>query len=273
MRNFKKKYGEYALVTGTTSGIGKAFAYQLAQKGLNLVLVARRQQMLDEIVRDITSRFNVKALALPLDLTSPEALHQLDVFTRDLSVGLLIPNAGFELHGHFLNNNLAEHTKMMQLNMVVPLQMAHLFGSRMARQKRGGILFISSTFGLQSVPYFANYAATKAYILALGQALREEMRPYKVDVTVLAPGLTRTAMVDHMQGVDMGKMPVKEMTPEKVAKTGLRALCRHSLAIPGGRNKMFNIMGKYTTPRYMLAKMFGMLVKRAMDKKLVEYNA
>lgn len=268
MRKLKQKYGSYALVTGATSGIGKEFVELLAENGLNLVLVARREELLKKQVKEIQEKYKVKALAVPLDLTSDNAMNTLDIATKDLKIGLVIPNAGLELHGHFLNSKIEEQSKLVLLNTIIPMQIAHHFGAKMAKEKQGGILFVSSTFGLQSVPYFANYAATKAYILTLGQALKVEMKRNGVDVTVLAPGLTKTPMTTDMQGMNFRKMPITEMSANKVAKKGLKALLgKKSLKITGSRNVFLDVMGKYTTPRFILANMFGFLVNSAMDKK------
>lgn len=264
--NIKEEYGSYALVTGATSGIGKEFSKQLAERGLNLVLVARTEVLLKNQANELEAKYNIKALAIPLDLASNDAIDFLDLSTKDLDIGLVIPNAGMELHGNFLNDSIEEQSKLITLNVMVPMQIAHHFGKRMAKQKRGGILFISSTFGFQSVPYFANYAASKAYILTLGQALKVEMKKSGVDVTVLAPGLTKTPMTTEMKGINFKKMPITEMTPDKVARKGLMALGKKSLKTTGARNVFLDVMGKYTTPRFILAKMFGFLVKRAMDK-------
>lgn len=272
MKSLKEKYGTYALVTGATSGIGKAFSKQLAEKGLNLILVARREKLLKNLARELESKHKIKLLPIVLDLTSDNAIHTLDEATKDLNIGLVIPNAGMELHGHFLNNSVAEQSKLAKLNMIIPMQIAHIFGTRMAIQKRGGILFIGSTFGFQSVPYFANYAATKAYILTLSQALKVEMKKNGVDVTVLAPGLTKTPMTTTMSGMNFKKMPITEMSAEEVAKKGIESLGKKSLKVTGIWNNILDFMGKYTTPRFILANMFGFLVNRAMDKERTVFN-
>lgn len=261
---FKNKYGDYALITGASSGIGAEFAKQLAAKGLNLVLVARRKDRLDKQAVELESLYRIKVKTIELDLLGDKAVETLVNETKDLKIGLLIPNAGMEVHGDFVNNNYEVESKVVQLNALIPMQLAHIYGGKMVQRKKGGIIFVSSTFGHQSVPYFANYSASKAYILSIGQALNYEFKKSGVDVTVLSPGLTKTEMVDGMQDMDFGKMPIVEMKVEPVVKKAINALGKKQATIPGGRNIFLDIMGKFTTPRWMLTNMFGFLVYRAM---------
>jgi len=265
--DFKQKYGEYALITGASSGIGKEFAVQLANKGLNLVLVARRKNRLDDLALKLESQYKIKVRKIELDLLAENASKELITATNDLEIGLIVLSAGMEIHGDFIKNDLQKETDLVKLNTIIPMQLAHRFGEKMMKRKRGGILFVSSTFGHQSVPYFANYAATKAYILSIGQALNYEFKKSGVDVTVLSPGLTRTEMVDNMLGINFRKMPIFEMRVTPVAKKAINSLGKKQATIPGSWNIFMDIMGKFTTPRWMLTNMFGFLVARAMKKQ------
>jgi len=264
--NYNDKYGSFALITGASSGIGKEFAKQLANKGLNLVLVARRSQRLIELASSLEKQYNIIVKTIELDLLNDNAVETLVSKTKDVEIGLLVPNAGMEVHGDFVKNDYQLESKVVRLNTLIPMQLAHIYGKKMVKKQRGGIIFVSSTFGHQSVPYFSNYAATKAYILSIGQALNYEFKKSNVDVTVLSPGLTRTEMVDGMQDMDFKKMPIVEMTVEPVVKKAINALGNRQAVIPGGRNVFMDIMGKFTTPRWMLTNMFGFLVSRAMVK-------
>lgn len=269
MKDFKNKYNDYALITGASSGIGKEFAHQIASKGLNLVLVARRKNRLEELATKLKKKHSVIVKTIVLDLLNENAVETLISETKDLNIGLLVPNAGLEDHGNFIDNDYEKESNVVKLNTLIPMQLAHIFGGKMAKKNKGGILFVSSTFGHQSVPYFSNYSATKAYILSIGQALNYELKRYGVDVTVLSPGLTKTEMTQDMKGMDFKKMPIVEMEVEPVVKKALNALGKKQAVIPGARNIFMDIMGKFTTPRWMLTNMFGFLVSRAMDKKYV----
>ena len=144
------------------------------------------------------------------------------------------------------------------------MQLAHVFGGKMIERKSGGVIFVSSTFGHQAVPYFANYAAGKAYILGIGQALNYEFGKSNVDVTVLSPGLTRTEMTENMKGINFRKMPIFEMKVQPVVSKAIKALGKKHVVIPGGWNRFMDAMGKFTTPRPILTNMYGFLVSRAM---------
>lgn len=266
MKAFKNKYGDYALITGASSGIGAEFARQLAAMGFNLVLVARRVSRLDELAATISRQYRVDVKTIGLDLLDERAVETIVAATKNIQIGLLIPNAGLEVHGDFVSNSYEMESNTIKLNALVPMQLAHIFGGKMAERRKGGIIFVSSTFGHQSVPYFANYSASKAYVLSIGQALNYELKKKGVDVTVLSPGLTKTEMTQGMKGMDFSKMPIIEMGVEPVVRKALHALGRKQAVIPGKWNNMMDIMGKFTTPRWMLTNMFGFLVSRAMTR-------
>ena len=142
------KYGPWALITGGTSGIGKAFAEQLAEKGLNLVLVARRQQLLDKISKEISEKHSVEVLGLKADLSDPASIEFVKEATEKLEIGLFIPNAAVENHGEFVDGNMAREMQLVQLNSVTPMQLAHHYGNKMKSRGKGGIIFTTETTSL-----------------------------------------------------------------------------------------------------------------------------
>lgn len=267
MKKFLEKYGPWALVTGASSGIGKEMATQLAAEGLNVVIVARRQNLLDELKQTLTDKYNVQVRTLPVDLLSDDAVETLDEATHDLNIGLVIPNAGIEIVGEFVDTEPRKNSELVQLNLVVPMKIANVFGQRLKKQGRGGILFTSSLFGYQGIPYVANYAATKAYILSLGEALHNELIPYGVDVSVLSPGLTATEMVENMS-VDFKKIPLFTMQPQRTARAGLRALGKKSTVVPGLLNKVYAWENRFI-PRTWPVSLFGFLIRRALKKNVL----
>ncbi len=265
MPSFKEKYGDYALVTGASSGIGREFAFQLASKGLNLVLVARRKNILEKLATQLNAKYAINVKVIAIDLLHSDALEVIKKATDSLSLGLAVLNAGMETHGNFTSNNLNKEKAVLRLNTELPMELAHALASKMQSRNRGGIIFVSSTFGHQAVPYFANYSASKAYILSLGQALNYELKKSGIDVMVLSPGLTKTEMVESMSDIDFSKIPITEMEVMPVVKKALRGLGNKQIVIPGKRNVFMDIMGKFTTPRWILTNMFGFLVSRALN--------
>jgi len=262
MKDLTKYYDGWALVTGATSGIGEAFAQQLAQQGFNLVLISRSEKKLTKTKQSLTKQYNVQIRTLAVDLSLPDAIEQIKQQTNDLDIDLVIPNAGTETTGELVENDLVAETRLVHLNMTLPMQLAHHFGQKMKQRQQGGILFISSLFGYQPVPFVANYSASKAYILSLGQALHVEMKKYGVDVAVLSPGLTKTTMSASMP-IDFRKLPLSAQQPQQVAKLGLSILGGKASVVSGMFNKLLAWENR-VMPSLFSAKLMGFLVSRGI---------
>ena len=261
MKNFKQKYGPWALVTGASSGIGKSISKLLAQQGLNLVAVARNQANLETLKNDLEAKYAIRVETIAEDLSKPEASSVIAEKTSGIDIGLLIANAGIENNGPFIDNDANDESRLLALNVMSPMQLSHIFARRFSERGQGGILLTSSLFGYQGVPYVANYSASKAYILSLGEALNVELQPLGIDVTVLSPGLTKTPMIDNMS-VDFNKIPITSHTPDQVARIGLNALGKKATVVPGLINKIYAWENRLI-PRSWPVKLFGFLIKRA----------
>jgi len=261
MKNFKYKYGPWALVTGASSGIGKSISEQLAQQGLHLVAVARNQANLDTLKNDLEAKYAIQVETIAEDLSKPGASSLIAEQTAGIDIGLLIANAGIENNGPFIDNDANDESRLLALNVISPMQLSHVFARRFSARGRGGILLTSSLFGYQGVPYVANYSASKAYILSLGEALNVELKPLGIDVTVLSPGLTKTPMIDNMP-IDFNKVPITSHTPDQVARIGLNALGKKATVVPGLINKIYAWENRLI-PRSWPVKLFGFLIKRA----------
>lgn len=262
---YKTQYGPWALVTGGSAGIGNALASQLADRGLNIVLAARDADKLEKAKQELESLYDVEVRTVSVDLTQSDAVQKLNEATSDLDIGLVIPNAGAERSGEFVDEYVEINTDLIALNVTAPMQIANVFGARLKKRGSGGILFVSSLVAYQGVPYLANYAATKAYILTLSEALTEELAEYGVDVSVLSPGLTDTEMSANA-GVDFDKMPMLSMSPERAARIGLNALGRKATVVPGFINKVYAWENRFI-PRTWPVKLFKFLVRRALKEK------
>lgn len=261
MKKFKQAYGQWALVTGASSGIGKAISQQLAKQGVNLVVVARNKNNLQSLQTELETT-GISVLSISADLSLPGSSVELDKKTAHLDIGLLVANAGIENTGEFMNNSFKDEQKLLALNINSPMELSHIFAKRFTQKGKGGILLLSSLFGYQGVPQVANYSASKAYILSLGEALNVELKPFGVDVTVLSPGLTQTTMTQNMV-VDFNKMPITQHQPEVVARVGLNALGKKATVIPGFINKFYAWENRLI-PRSWPVKLFGFLIKRAI---------
>jgi len=262
MKNLTRYNDGWALVTGATSGIGEAFAQQLAQQGFNLVLISRNEQKLNKTKQSISELCGVQIRTLIIDLSLPDAIEKIKKQTNDLEISLVILNAGTENTGELIENDLLKETRLVHLNITIPMQLSHHFGQKMKHRKRGAILFVASLFGYQPVPFVANYSASKAYILSLGQALNVEMKKYGVNVAVLSPGLTKTAMSASMP-IDFSKLPLFYQQPQQVAKLGLSILGGKASVVSGVLNKFLAWENRFM-PSLFSAKLMGLLVSRGM---------
>lgn len=234
MTDFRNRYGPWALVTGASSGLGAEFARQLAAEKMDLVLVARRRDRLNELATSLKAEHRIQVKVVPLDLAKPNFLAALQRQTAKLNIGLLVNNAGFGIAGEFSDNNLLRELNMLAVNCRAPVLLAHAYGGRMAAHRRGGIIMVSSVVAFQGVPYMSHYAATKAYDLVLGEGLWYEMKKYSVDVLTVCPGATTTEFANVADARPVpGAMPV---TP--VVQEALSALGRKHLVTTGRKNKL-----------------------------------
>ena len=261
MTKLNENYGPWALVTGASSGIGKALCEQLAQQGLNIVAVARSESNLALLKQDLESEHDITVKTLSQDLSHPESNDIIAEKTAHLDIGLLVANAGVGADGLFTDNNINDEHTLVALNIASPMALSHIFSQRFSVRGKSGILLVSSLVGYQGVPYFANYAASKAYLLSLGEALHVELKPLGIDVTVVSPGFTKTSMFNAMDA-DVNKMPMTVHTPEVVAKIGINALGRKATVVVGNINKMY-AWGNRFMPRAWTVKLFGLVIGRA----------
>lgn len=271
MRNpeFKDRYGPWALVTGASAGIGADFARQLAARDLNVILVARRSGRLEAVAAELELEFGVETRTVAVDLTEPAFLDAIRRAAGGVEVGLLVNNAGTAARGGFLDGDLELQRRMVGLNVLAPLVLAHELGRDMRARGRGGIIFVSSPIGLQGVPSFANYAATKSYNLTLGEGLAHELKQAGVDVLSALPGPTWTEGTANM-GADPNKGPMKFGSPEDVVKATLAALGKRSTVVPGAMNRVMTAVSGAAMPRSARTKLWAqMLSKVAMTGDLV----
>jgi hypothetical protein len=219
MSVFAEKYGPVAMVTGASSGIGAAFAEQLAAVGLNLVLVARRSDRLAALKERLERTHGITVLSLTADLAQVDAAAGILEATADLDVGLVISNAGFGMKGDHAHNDPGQMTEMLMVNCQAPLQLTHGFIPRMRKRGKGGIVLVSSVEGLIGCPYSAAYAATKALVKSLGEALWGELQGEDIDVLTLCPGATESEAAAR-SGMDLSKLQ-NVMSAEDVASLTL----------------------------------------------------
>lgn len=262
-------FGPWAIVTGASSGIGKEFARQLAASGLDVVLVARRLPLLEDLGHQLATTYGVRYQAVGVDLAEPDFLSTLAAATEGLDIGLLISNAGAFLPGAFLQLDRSRLRQMVHLNVLAHLDVAHHFGQYLAARGRGGLLLMASTAGRQGVPFSAEYAAAKGFVLTLGEALHVELQKVGVHVTVLLPSAIDTPMLADF-GFDLIKTPIKPMSPAQCVAEGLAAL-QVNLAthIVGRTNRIMAAL----IPRPVATRMYGSLAAQVLVKRSGEAGA
>jgi uncharacterized protein len=189
---FRERYGPTALVTGASSGIGWAFAEELARRGLDLVLSARRTDRLEQLAAKLEAAHGTKSRLCESDLSRLDAPARLIEAVEGEDIGLVVSNAGFNIRGWFEQTDAAEMARMLTINCHAPMQLAHGFLPRLKRRGRGGLIFTSSVEGFIGCPFSTAYSATKALVIGLGEGLYGELAGTGVDVLTLCPGATES---------------------------------------------------------------------------------
>jgi uncharacterized protein len=222
-----------ALVTGASSGIGRAIAEQLAAAGSDLVVVARRRDRLEELACALRTKHGVKVDVLVADVADPAQLATVEDRLR-AGVDLLVNNAGAGGQAPFVEIPVEHHEQRIRLNVVAPVRLAHAALESMIPRRSGGILNVSSIAGLQPMPYVTTYAATKAYLSSFSNALHEEVRHHGVAVTNLLPGFTRTEF-HSAASINRSFVPgLVWMKSDNVARAGLKAVAAgRAQCVPG----------------------------------------
>jgi len=253
----RKRFGPWALVTGASSGIGKEFARQIAASGIHVALVGRREPLLRTVGAECTQASGVQHRIIPLDLSEPDFLPVLADATRDLDVGLVVSNAGTGNPGKFLKLDRQLLQETLRLSTMAHLDIAHHFGQKLTERRRGGIILVGAMGAENGIPCMANDGGAKAYVHSLGEALHHEFKPLGVYVTVLAAGVTNTAVLEKF-GLDPKTMPMKPMSVEQCVSEGLSGLVKNrSRIVPGRLNRIMNALVPASLARKMLADLLG----------------
>jgi short-subunit dehydrogenase len=257
-----RRYGPWAIVTGASDGIGRSFATLIARSGLNVVLVARRESVLQELADRLRQHQEVAVMVIAADLSSSEECARIERETRDLDLGLLVATAGFGVSGLFVDNDINVELNMIDVNCRALTQMTHAFARRFVARGSGGIILMSSLVAFQGVPRAANYAATKAFVQNLAEGLHDELGPLGVDVLASAPGPVKSGF-----GQRAGMRIRAGQTPDDVATASLKALGRRTTVRPGFLAKVLeaslNLLPRRGRVKMMARVMAGLTTNKA----------
>ena len=243
-----------ALITGASAGLGVEFARQLAKRGHALVLAARRQDRLDELVAELG---NARSVAIDLSKATATAELLADLDAHGEQVDLLVNNAGFGLIGRFAELDGRRQREMIDLNVATLTDLCRAVAPRMIERKSGAILNVASTAAFQPGPNMAVYFATKAYVLSFTEALHEELKPHGVKVSCLCPGPTRTEFGDVAGFGGNGLFDRVAMAAPDVVAAGLAGLDRNRAVVVAGLVNKIGAASTRFAPRSVVRKIAG----------------
>jgi hypothetical protein len=251
---FRRRYGPWAVVTGGSRGIGREIAGELAARGLDLVLVARDGPDLHAAADAIRTAHPVACEAMPADLGIGHGVSAVIERLRGLDVGLLVNAAGFGTAGAFVDTDAADEADLLAVNALAPLRLSHALAPRLVARGCGGLVFLSSIVAFQGVPRAANYAASKAYVQSLAEALALELRPHGVDVLASAPGPVHSGFATRA-GMALGRAA----DPDEVASATIAALGAGPTVRPGALAKLLGL-SLSTAPRGLRVRIMAAIM-------------
>ncbi len=252
MKDFKSKYGPWALVAGASEGLGEAFAREIASRGINVYLVARREEKLQELSRAIQRDFGIRVKYMKVDLSETDQIKHF--FSQlDVDTGLVVYNAAYAPVGWFTELSAEDPEKIVAVNVRGPVLVTHFASAIMKKRGNGGIVLMSSLAGTQGSPKIATYAATKAFNTTFAEGLWKELKPLGIDVlascagAILTPGYKNTQHQKPAPGT---------LTPAQVAAKTLNALGKGPVTVPGMTNKIARwFMGRVLPRRWAIGLM------------------
>jgi uncharacterized protein len=241
---WKQLANQWALVTGASSGLGEEFARQLASRGMHLILVARRRDLMEKLAAELHLQHGTRCLVIASDLTEPGEPQRIlnEIAAQQIVVELLVNNAGFGIVGDVDHAEVDRILLMIRLNISALTELTYRLLPGMLQRGRGAILNVSSLSAFQPVAYMGAYAASKAYVLHLSEALHCELKGRGITVTALCAGVTRTSFFD-IAGAPGWLQKHASLSAEHVVKRGLKALARRQqYTVPGWRNYLLTLL-------------------------------
>ncbi len=250
-----------AVITGASRGIGVEYAKSLAIRGYSLLLIARDEGQLRRVAEDISQTHHVEVSTLGLDLSLVGAAHQMFVAARNSSkpIDVLINNAGFGMYGEFANMPLPRIQKMLQLHINLVVESTRLFLPSMIERQTGAIINVASVAGFFPIPYIAEYAATKAFLISFSEAVAEEVRASRITVQACCPGFTETDF--HKTAGHQPRNPFSPQQPDQVVTASLRALDARQSHVTIGWQGWLSQFASQVVPRRLLIRMAGKRTK------------
>lgn len=249
------------MVAGASEGIGACYAEELASRGLNLILVARRSDLLQSLSSSLSQKHKIETKTIIQDLSTQDAAEQLLRATQGLDVGLLVYNAAFSAIGPFLGRSLEDHLKEIHTNALTPLKLVHHFAEQMMARGHGGVILMSSLSAYQGSAYISTYAATKAFNIVLAEGLWDEWRQHGVDALVCVAGAVKTPNYLASEPERTGGLGDLTIYPEQVVNEALNVLGKQPYVIPGRMNRISSFVMRHLLPRKATIKIMGKVLR------------
>ena len=243
---FYDRYGPWAVVAGASEGIGQAYTHILAERGINVITLARRLEPLEKDAELLRRRHRVEIKPVSMDLSAPDLSSQFEAAIDGLDVGLMIFNACYSVIGEFKDISLEDYNKTIDVNCRAPVTLSHIMTPRLIERGKGGIIIMSSMAGFQGSALVGPYAATKAFDTILAESLWTELKPHGVDAMTCVAGATETPDFLRKTPADK-KAKAFPMRPEAVAREALNALGKGPTHIAGRMNRNVHNVTKLMT--------------------------
>jgi short-subunit dehydrogenase len=254
--NFQQRYGPWALVAGASEGIGLAWCAQLAERGLNVFLVARREAPLRTAAADLESRFGVQTAVLALDLAAPDLIDRIAAATASLDIGFFTYNAAHADVAEFLSQSIESKLQTIDVNCRGLVLLTTHIAERLVARGRGAVVLMSSMSGWQGTAMMGTYAASKAFITVLGESLWSELRPRGVNVHVCVAGATLTPNFEAQTPVEKQRRAFP-MEPAAVVEEALAHLGKGPTLIVGRVNRIVHLILGKLVPRATAIRFFS----------------
>lgn len=236
------------IITGASSGIGKALAFEFAKNGFDVFLTARNETALKEVARECEQKFNVRTEIFLADLADEKSTDDLVQTIKSKRFDVLVNNAGFGVKGDFIETKIDDELKMLNVQLAAFLKLTKAVLPEMIETKSGKILNIASVYSFAPVPKQAVYSASKAFILNFSSALQDEVRNYNIKISTVCPGITQTEFRTRAGIADKNE---SGMTAEKVAEISFREMMKgKEIIIPGTQNKLFVFLARHLSPTF-----------------------
>jgi hypothetical protein len=255
--HIKEKYGQLAMVAGASEGIGAAYSSYLAAEGMDLILIARRKEPLEQLASSIKDKYHINVTTLNCDLSESGAAQFIKDFVRYKEINVLVYNAALSHIGPFEDDTVEHNIAIANCNMITPMTLVRLFGEDMLKKGRGALILMASMAGFQGSGYLASYAATKAFDRVLAESLWYEWKNRGVDVIACCAGATSTKKYLLTNPGESAFFAPRVQSPEEVVEECFKRLGKKPSFVSGTGNKLAGFAMQRLLPRKAAINIMG----------------